>query len=47
MTIVAILFAVVLAFLAFRFVTGMIKFGVIALIAVVVIYFLVKNGGLG
>ena len=28
MTIVAILVAVVLAFLAFRFVTGMIKFGV-------------------
>jgi hypothetical protein len=47
MTIVAILVAVVLAFLAFRFVTGMIKFGVIAIIAVVVIYLLAKGGGLG
>jgi hypothetical protein len=46
MTLVAILVAVVLAFLAFRFVTGMIKFGVIAIIAVVVIYFLAKGGGL-
>ena len=46
MTLVAILVAVVLAFLAFRFVTGMIKFGVIAIIAVVVIYFLTKSGGL-
>jgi hypothetical protein len=47
MTIVAILVAVVLAFLAFRFVTGMIKFGVIAIIAVAVLYFLAKGGGLG
>jgi uncharacterized membrane protein len=47
MTIVAILGAVVLAFLAFRFVTGMIKFGVIAIIAVAVLYFLGKGGGLG
>jgi hypothetical protein len=47
MTLVAILVAVVLAFLAFRFVTGMIKFGVIAIIAVAVIYFLAKGGGLG
>ncbi len=39
MTIMAIIIAVVLAFLAFRFVTGMIKFGVIALIAVVLIWF--------
>ena len=46
MTIVAILIAVLLAFLAFRFVTGMIKFGVIAILAVVVIYFVVKAGGL-
>jgi uncharacterized membrane protein len=43
MTIVAILVAVVLAFLAFRFVTGMIKFGVIALIVIAVAYF-VLNG---
>jgi hypothetical protein len=47
MTIVAILIAIVLAFLAFRFVVGMLKFGVIALIAIVLIYFLVKGGGLG
>ncbi len=47
MTLIAILVAVVLAFLAFRFVTGMIKFGVIAIIAVAVIYFLAKGGGLG
>ena len=47
MTIVAILVAAVLAFLAFRFVAGMVKFGVIAVIAVVVIWFLVKGGGLG
>jgi hypothetical protein len=47
MTIVAILVAVVLAFLAFRFVTGLIKFGVLALIAIAVLYFLSKGGGLG
>jgi hypothetical protein len=47
MSIVAIIVAVVLAFLAFRFVTGMIKFGVIAIIAIAVIYFLAKGGGLG
>ena len=37
MTILAILVAVVLAFLAFKFVTGMIKFGVIAVIVFVVL----------
>ena len=47
MTLVAILVAVALAFLAFRFIAGMIKFGVIAVTAVVVIYFLTKGGGLG
>ncbi len=47
MTIVAILVAVVLAFLAFRFVTGLIKFGVLALIALAVLFFLAKGGGLG
>jgi hypothetical protein len=46
MTLVAILVAVGLAFLAFRFIAGMIKFGVIAIIAVAVIYFLAKGGGL-
>ena len=45
MSIVAILVAVVLAFLAFRFITGMIKFGVIALIAIALVY-LFANGGL-
>ena len=47
MTIVAIIIALVLAFLAFRFIVGMMKFGVIAVIAVVVIYFLAKGGGVG
>ena len=39
MSLVAILIAVVLAFLAFKFVTGLIKFGVIALIIVAALYF--------
>ena len=39
MSIVAILIAVVLAFLAFRFIAGVIKFGVIALIIVAALYF--------
>jgi hypothetical protein len=43
MTIVAIVIALVLAFLAFKFVKGVIKFGVIALIVVAVAYF-VMNG---
>jgi hypothetical protein len=43
MTIVAIIIALVLAFLAFKFVKGVIKFGVIALIVVAVAYF-VMNG---
>ncbi len=47
MTIVAILVAVVLAFLAFRFVTGLIKFGVLALIVLAVLFFLAKGGGVG
>jgi hypothetical protein len=46
MSIIAILVAAVLAFLAFRFVTGMIKFAVLALIVVAVFYFL-SQGGLG
>jgi hypothetical protein len=44
-TIAAIIIALVLAFLAFRFVTGMIKFGVIALIAIIALLFLWKGGG--
>ena len=47
MTIAAILVAVVLAFLAFKFVKGLIKFGLLALIVVAVIYYLAKGGGLG
>ena len=47
MTIVGILVAVVLAFLAFRFITGMIKFAILALIGVAVLYFLIQGGGLG
>jgi hypothetical protein len=39
MTIAAIIVAVVLGFLAFRFVTGLIKFALIALIALVLIWF--------
>ena len=39
MSLLAIIVAVVLAFLAFRFVKGMIKLGVIALIAVALIWF--------
>ena len=44
MTIAAILIAVVLAFLAFKFVTGMIKFGVIALIVVAIAWFVLGGG---
>ena len=44
MNIAAIIVAIVLAFLAFRFVTGMIKFGVIALIVVAVAWFLLSGG---
>jgi len=39
MSIVAIIVAVVLAFLAFRLIAGVIKFGVIALIIVAALYF--------
>ena len=44
MTIAAILVAVVLAFLAFKFVTGLIKFGVIALIVVAIGWFVLSGG---
>jgi predicted PurR-regulated permease PerM len=40
-----IIVAVVLAFLAFKFVKGLIKFGILALIAIAVIYFLSQGGG--
>ena len=39
MEILAIIVAVVLAFLAFRFVAGMIKYGVLALIVLGCLYF--------
>jgi hypothetical protein len=39
MSLLAIIVAVVLALIAFRFVTGMIKLGVLALIAVALIWF--------
>jgi hypothetical protein len=39
MSLLAILVAVVLALIAFRFVKGMIKLGVLALIAVALIWF--------
>jgi hypothetical protein len=39
MTVLAIIIAVVLALLAFRFVKGMIKLGLLALIAVALIWF--------
>ena len=44
MEIVAIIAAVVLAFLAFKFVKGLIKFGLLAVIAVVVLWFLMDSG---
>ena len=44
MTIAAILVAVVLAFLAFRFISGMIKFGIVALIVIAVAWFLLSGG---
>ena len=46
MSLIAILVAVVLAFLAFRFVAGVVKFVVLAAILIAVAYFLM-NGGLG
>jgi hypothetical protein len=44
MTIVAIIVALVLAFLAFKLVKGMIKFGVIALIVVAIAWFVLSGG---
>ncbi len=45
MSIVAIIIAVIAAFLVFRFVTGMIKFVVLGLIVLAAIYFFA--GGFG
>ena len=44
MTIVAILVAVVLAFLAFKLVKGLIKFGLVALILVAIAWFVLSGG---
>ncbi len=44
MSLVIILVALVAAFLAFRFIAGVVKFGVIALIVLAVIYFLSQGG---
>ena len=46
MTIGVILVALLVAFLAFRFIAGMVKFAVLAVIVIAVGYFLM-NGGLG
>jgi hypothetical protein len=44
MTLLAILVALVLAFLAFRFVRGMIKFAILALIVLVCIFIAHQSG---
>ena len=44
MSIVAILVAVVLAFLAFRFVAGMVKFVVLGVILLAVAWFVMHGG---
>ena len=44
MTLLAILVALVLAFLAFRFVKGMIKFAVLAVIVLVCIFVAYQSG---
>jgi hypothetical protein len=41
MTILGIIVAVVLAFLVFRFVAGVVKFGLLALIVIVALWFIV------
>ena len=46
MSIGIVLIALVAAFLAFRFIAGMVKFAVLAVIVIAVGYFLM-NGGLG
>ena len=44
MTIVAILFALVLGFLAFRFITGMIKFAVLGVIVLICLFVAYQAG---
>ena len=46
MDIMTVIIAIVLIFIAWKVVKGVIKFGLIALIAVAAIYFL-ANGGMG
>ena len=46
MSVGIIIIAIIAAFLAFRFVAGMVKFVVLAAIVIAVAYFLM-NGGLG
>ena len=45
MEIMAVILAVVLGFLALKFISGMIKFAVLAVIVLVVFYFM--TGGIG
>ena len=45
MTLVAIVVAVIAAFLVFRFIGGMIKFAVIAVIVLAALYFLSQGFG--
>ena len=42
-TVIGIIVAIVLAFLAFRFIAGMLKFGVIAVIVIAVIWFFMNG----
>ena len=44
MTVTTIIIALVLIFIAFKVLKGVIKFGLIALIAVAAIYFLTQGG---
>jgi len=44
MTVIAILVAVVLAFLAFRFITGMIKFAVLGVIVLICLFVAYQAG---
>ena len=44
MTVVAILVAVILAFLAFRFITGMIKFAVLGVIVLICLFVAYQAG---
>jgi hypothetical protein len=43
-TLFILLIACVVAFLAFRFIMGMVKFGVVALVVVVAVWF-IRGGG--